>query len=122
VDDMSMGDEPREVAITATTTGAKIVVNGVDMSRDCAGYQIQQAPGQPAQMLLFPRADAAVFEGMAVVQVADTTPPGDAIADFLRSVDPAALNRAALDRDLDGSSNELTVAMLEQLADWAQGK
>jgi hypothetical protein len=118
----SMGDEPRQVSITATTTGAQVTVSGTDMSDDLAGYQIQQAPGQPAQVLLFPRADAAVFEGLAVVQVADTTPPGDAIAEFLRAIDPVALDAAVFDRDLDGSKHELTRAMLEQLAEWAQGR
>jgi hypothetical protein len=72
-------------------------------------------------MVLRPDADNTLFDGLAHVVIGDETPPGEAIAAWLQNIDPAALDRAALDRDLDGTSNELTKAMLEQLADWARG-
>lgn len=118
-----MGDEQHRVAITTDGVLGTVVVNGVDMSRQVSGYQVEHQAGQPPLIVLFPKAGTAVeFEGLATIAVADQTPPGETIAEFLGSIDPAALDRAALGRDLDGSSNELTKAMLAQLADWARGK
>jgi hypothetical protein len=37
-------------------------------------------------------------------------------------LDPAAVQRAALDRtDLSGGKHEITEAILKQIADWARG-
>lgn len=123
-DSMSMSDEPRQVTITATTTGAQVVIGGADLSKDIVGYDIRQRAGQPPVMVLHAKlGSAAVFEGLAHVVVADESAPGEVIAAFVSAVDPGALERAALDRDdLDGSKHELTVAMLATLADWAKGK
>jgi hypothetical protein len=42
---------------------------------------------------------------------------------FLEGIDPAALQRAAMDRDdLDDGKTGVTEAILRQLADWVQGK
>lgn len=73
------------------------------------------------QLVLHTRQPAgAAFAGLAHVLVADPTPPGRVIADFLRSIDPATLEQAALDRnDLGDERYDLTRAMLVQLADWA---
>lgn len=121
-DGMSMGDEPRQVAITATATGAKVVVDGVDMSKSLAGYDIQHRATHAPVVVLYPKAPNAMFDGLATVVVAEQAPPGEAIAAFLSGIDPAALDAATLDRDLDGSSNELTRAMLQQLTEWARGE
>lgn len=120
----SMGDAPRQVTITANGPTAQIVVGGTDLSRSLSGYQIEHRAGQAPLVVLFARhdVDGALFDGMATVAVASETPPGDAIAEFLRAVDPVALDAAVLDRNLDGSRHELTAALLQQLAEWAQGK
>lgn len=123
-DGMSMGNVPRQVTITTSGVTAQIVVDGNDLSKALTGYQIEQRAGQPPVIVLFARpvADGALFDGMATVAVGTETPPGEAIAEFLGAIDPAALDRAVFDRDLDGSHGELTKAMLEQLAEWALGK
>lgn len=119
----SMADEPRQVSITANGTTATVVVNGTDMSNHLAGYDIQHRAAQPPIIVLYPKQGTnAAFEGFATVAVASEAPMGEAVAVFLGGIDPAALDRAVLDRDLDGSSNELTVAMLQQLTEWAQGE
>lgn len=124
MNEVSMGDEQQRVVITTDGVMGTVTVNGVDMSRQLSGYQVEHRAGQPPLIVLFPKASTAVqFEGLATVAVADQTPPGETIAAFLGAIDPAALDRAAVNRpDLDGSSNELTKAMLAQLADWARGK
>lgn len=120
---MSMGEQPRQVSITAGPASAQIVLDGVDVSKDVAGYQVQQQAGQTPMVVLFPQSDAVVFEGMATVAVAEQAPPGEAIAAFLGGIDPAALDAKVLDgADLDGGPHELTAAMLKQLAAWALGK
>ncbi|KPC66640.1 hypothetical protein ADL35_45915, partial [Streptomyces sp. NRRL WC-3753] len=49
--------------------------------------------------------------------------PADTIAAYLGSIDPAALQRAALDRDdLGDGKTDTTRAILRQLIDWAQGR
>jgi len=121
--DISMGGARQHVVIRTDGAAASVVVDGVDMSNRLAGYQVEHHAGQAPLLVLFPRAGTdAQFDGMATVMVAAQEAPGEAIAEFLQAVDPAALDRAALNRDLDGSSNELTKAMLAQLVDWARGK
>ncbi|MFD3336052.1 hypothetical protein ACFWV1_25910 [Streptomyces sp. NPDC058700] len=77
----------------------------------------------PTLILHTRQPDHVQWQGLARVAVAERADPGPTVAEFLRAVDPAALERAALDRnDLDGSRHELTRAMLAQLTDWALGK
>jgi hypothetical protein len=50
------------------------------------------------------------------------TPADDGVAAFLSQIDPAELERVALNRlDLEGGENMLTAAMLRQLIEWATG-
>lgn len=121
----SMADEPRQVRITSDGISGKVVIGGVDISRSVQGYELQHRVGGPPVLILHTvPARGLDFDGLAQVVVA--TPEqdhGQIIAAYLQSIDPGALARAALERDdLDGSPNELTVAMLRQLADWAQGR
>ncbi|MFC9736221.1 hypothetical protein ACFWG5_34695 [Streptomyces hydrogenans] len=121
----SLGDQTRGIRITTDGVGAKVEVDGVDLSRRLRGYTLEHRVDQPPLLVLYAsaHADTALFEGYAHVVVGDAPDPGPAIADFLRSVDAAALQRAALERDdLDGSRHELTRAMLAQLIDYALGK
>lgn len=118
-----MGDDTRPVTITTTGTTATITVNDTDMSNDLIGYDIQHRAGQPPLMVLHLKPGIDLhLEGVATVAVAQETLPGELIAQFLDAIDPAALDAAILNRDLDGGKHELTTAMLQQLADWAQGK
>lgn len=123
-DTPGFGDEPRQVTIHASGMMASVTVGGADLSKSLSGYQLEHRANQAPFLVLFPKQSNAVdFEGMAQVAVATEVPPGEAIAAFLRGIDPAALHAAALERDdLDGSRNELTTGMLAQLADWALGK
>lgn len=118
------GDDPRQVTIHASGPKATVIVDGKDLSKMLAGYQIEHRANQAPFLVLFASQSCTTdFEGLAQVAVATETPPGEAIAEFLRGIDPAALHAAALERDdLDGSRNELTTGMLAQLADWALGK
>lgn len=121
----SLGDQTRGVRISTTLKGAKVEIDGVDMSLNLRGYTLEHRANEAPLLVLYTSGHASptVFEGYAHVVVGDAPDPGPAIADFLRSVDAAALERAALERDdLDGSRHELTRAMLAQLADYALGK
>ncbi|MFE7547097.1 hypothetical protein [Streptomyces gardneri] len=121
----SLGDQTRSVRITTDGVLATVEVGGVDLSRQLRGYTLEHRANEAPLLVLYASAHAApaVFEGFAHVVVGDTPDPGPAIAAFLRSVDAAALERAALDRDdLDGTRHELTRALLAQLADYALGK
>ncbi|MFH8581627.1 hypothetical protein [Streptomyces zaomyceticus] len=121
----SLGDQPRTVRITTDGVSAKVEIDGVDMSRLLRGYTLEHRVNEPPLLVLYASGHAtpAVFDGFAHVVVGDAPDLGPAIDDFLRSVDAAALERAALDRDdLDGTRHELTRAMLAQLADYALGK
>lgn len=120
----SMDWKPRRVSITADGPSARVVLDDTEISEHIRGYSLEHRPGEFPMVVLYVRPGAkALFDGMAMVAVGQQTDPGEAIAAFLQNIDPAALQRAALNRnDLDGTPNELTTAMLKQLADWAQGK
>jgi len=121
----SMADEPRHVRITADGVMGKVEIDGVDVSRSLQGYSLQHQVGAAPLLVLHTAPHRGLnFDGLAQVAVAaPEQDDGQVVAVFLQNIDPAALSRAALERDdLDGSPNELTVAMLQQLADWAQGR
>ncbi|MFB9558633.1 hypothetical protein [Streptomyces roseoviridis] len=120
----SLADEPRAVRITTDGAKATVTVDGTDMSKTLAGYTLEHRAGQPPMLVLYPTPNhQAAFDGLAHVVIADEPDPGPTVAAFLRTVDPVALERAALARDdLDGTRHELTRAMLAQLTDWALGK
>ncbi|WP_228981271.1 hypothetical protein [Streptomyces sp. DH12] len=121
--DLSMDQEPRPVTITTDGVRARITVDGRDLSNAVRAYTIEQQAGQLPLLVLYGsgRQDIAL-EGLAHVAVA-TEDPGPAAAAFLRTVDPAALEAAALEReDLDDTRHALTRAMLTQLIEWAEGR
>ncbi|MFJ4887786.1 hypothetical protein [Streptomyces sp. NPDC088731] len=121
----SMADQPRRVQITADGWAATITVDGSDISKSIQGYTLEHRVGQPPLLALYALpAAGTTFEGFAHVAVADAgQDDGQIVAAFLANVDPARLEATALERDdLDGSRHELTRAMLQQLADWAQGR
>ena len=121
----SMADEPRHVRITADGVMGKVEIDGTDVSRSLQGYSLQHQVGSAPLLVLHTAPHRGLnFDGLAQVAVAaPEQDDGQLVAAFLQNIDPAALSRAALERDdLDGSPNELTVAMLQQLADWAQGR
>ncbi|MFJ1900533.1 hypothetical protein [Streptomyces sp. NPDC088115] len=121
----SMADEPRHVRITVDGAMGKVVIGGVDISRSLQGYSLQHQVGGPPVLMLHTVPHRGLdFEGLAhVAVVAPEQDDGQVVAAFLQSIEPTALERAALERDdLDGSRHELTTAMLQQLADWAQGR
>jgi hypothetical protein len=125
VSGFGMAEEPRQVTVTTSPTGAQITLDDQDVSAALDGYQIEQRSGQPAIVVLFARADnQTVFDGVARVAVAEPAgSPADAIDTFLAAIDPAALDAAVLDRsDLDGGRHELTAALLRQLREWATGQ
>lgn len=120
-----MAEVPRQVAITASPTGAQILLGDTDVSEAIDGYQIEQRAGHPPTVVLYTQPGSpTAFQGLARVVVAEPAgTPGETIAGFLSAIDPAALDAAVLDRtDLDGGRHELTAAMLRTLADWALGK
>ncbi|MEU4916872.1 MULTISPECIES: hypothetical protein [Streptomyces] len=119
---LGMDAAPRPVTITTDGPTAHVTVDGHDLSRQVRAYTVQHEAGQHPQLLLYakPGADIAL-DGLAYVAVA-AEDPAPAVIDFLRGIDPAALEQAALERDdLDDTRNALTRAMLTQLIEWATG-
>lgn len=113
------------VRIEASPLGAKISIDGTPLPPDLViGYELQHDIHNSFPMLVLHtrQRHGTVFDGMARVAVAETPDAGQAIADFVSQLDPAALQRAALDRDdLSGSKTEITEAVLKQIAEWALG-
>lgn len=126
-----MTDAPSEpaargVRIDAQPGSATIALNGTTLPADqVTGYQLEHSIADTLPMLILHtrQPDGVAFEGLARVAVAVPHDPGDAIADFVLGLDPAALQQAALDRDdLSGGKTETTEAILKQIADWARGR
>ncbi|MFJ5886883.1 hypothetical protein [Streptomyces californicus] len=120
----SMADEPRHVRITADGVMGTVTVDGTDISKSVQGYNLEHRVGSAPLLVLYTAPHRGLdFDGLAHVAIGDQQDPGDTVAAFLANVDPAALQRAALNRDdLDGTPHELTRAMLHTLADMALGK
>lgn len=119
----SMDWKPRHVTVTGDGLTTRVLLDDDDISRHVQGVTIEHRAGQAPVVLLYAHPNAgATFDGIARVAVADQANPTEAIVSFLTNLDPAALERAALRRDLDGTPNELTKAMLDQITDWAQGR
>lgn len=120
----SMADEPRHVRIAADGVMGSVAVDGTDISKSLQGYNLEHRVGSAPLLVLYTAPHRGLdFDGLAHVAVGDQQDPGDTVAAFLQNVDPAALSRAALNRDdLDGTPHELTRAMLMTLADMALGK
>ncbi|MEU1078615.1 hypothetical protein ABZ404_39160 [Streptomyces sp. NPDC005878] len=127
--ELPLNDPARAVRITTDGFASSVMVGDTDLGDALRGYTLEHQAGQPPVLVLYRSitTDPVLFEGMARVLVGEppepADSPGDAIAAFLGSIDPAALENAALNRDdLGHDRYELTRAMLRQLADWAQGK
>jgi hypothetical protein len=120
--------EPRAhgVHIDGQPGHARISIDGTPLpAGQVVGYTLEHDIANALPMLVLHAREAAsvVWDGFARVAVATPQDPGEAVAGFLQGIDPAALERAALDRpDLDGGKHGVTAAILRQLADWAQGK
>lgn len=117
-----MSDAPRDVRITTNGVQAEVTVGGIDMSDALIGYQLEHRANQVPFLALLakPGADGVAFDGLAQVALASETPPREAIAAFLRSINPIQLEQTALERDdLADERYGLARAMLAQLTDWA---
>lgn len=114
------------VRIEATPGDVAITLGGEPLPRgQVTGYVLQHdVHGSLPSLILHTRQpEGVLFEGLATVAVAVQQDHGDVIAQFLSGIDPAALSRAALDRDdLDDGKHGVTEAILKQLADWAKGR
>ncbi|MFC8008659.1 hypothetical protein [Streptomyces cinereoruber] len=114
------------VRIDAQPGHANILLDNAPLPADqITGYVLEHSiTNALPTLLLHTRQPGHVqWQGLARVAVVEQVDPGPVIADFLRAINPAALDQAALGRDdLDGSPNELTKAMLAQLIDWAEGR
>lgn len=120
----NMADQPRHVRITADGVMGTVAIDGTDISKSVQGYNLEHRVGSAPLLVLYTAPHRGLdFDGLAHIAVGDQQDPGEAVVAFLANIDPAALSRAALNRDdLDGTPHELTRAMLQQLADWAQGR
>ncbi|MFJ8677221.1 hypothetical protein [Streptomyces sp. NPDC093589] len=120
-----MADQPtaHSVRIDAQPGSASIRIDGTEIGPDVIGYTLQHdVHGALPQLVLHTRQPAGtLFDALAHVMVADSTPPAETISEFLRTINPIELEQAALERDdLGGERYDLTRAMLAQLADWAR--
>jgi hypothetical protein len=119
-------DQPQAygVRIDAQPGQAAIRLNGEQLpAGQVSGYTLHHSipDALPTLVLHTRQMDGVVWEGLARVAVGVEQSPGDLAAAYLESVDPAALENAALNRDDLGSERyDLTRAMLRQLADWAR--
>jgi hypothetical protein len=115
------------VRIDAQPGDATVTIDGTPLPRgQLTGYVLQHDIHQalPSLILHTRQPESVMFEGLATVAVAvhenDVT---GMMVQFLEGIDPAALQRAAMDRDdLDDGKTGVTEAILRQLADWVQGK
>lgn len=114
------------VRIEASPGDVAITLGGEPLPRgQVTGYMLQHdVHGALPSLILHTRQpEGVLFEGLATVAVAVQQDHGDVIAQFLQGIDPAALSRAALNRDdLDPGKHGVAEAMLKQLADWAKGR
>ncbi|MEU7435738.1 hypothetical protein AB0B07_33595 [Streptomyces sioyaensis] len=111
------------VRIDAQPGSASIRLDGTEVGQDVIGYTLQHdVHGALPQLVLHTRQPGGViFDALAHVLVAETTPPAKTIRAFLRAINPAELEQAALERDdLGDERYALTRAMLAQLMDWAE--
>ncbi|MCA1220254.1 hypothetical protein [Streptomyces sp. 8L] len=113
------------VRIAAQPGHATICIDGTPLPEgQVTGYTVQHSITDALPMLVLHtrQTDGVEWEGLARVAIGVPQDPADGIVAFLSSIDPDALARAALDRDLEPSKHSITRATLAQLIDWAQGR
>jgi len=114
------------IRIDAQPGHASITLDGTPLpAGQVTGYVLEHSIADALPMLILHtrQPEGAVWEGLARVAVAAPQDPQEAIAEFVLGLDPAAVERAALDRtDLSGGKHEITEAILKQIADWARGR
>lgn len=122
------GDEPLRTvraSIDALGHGA-ITIDGQDVSRSVAGFEVNAVPGHPVQVAVHVAAGQGVaYDGPALVTVvqeaAEGSPAG--VAAWIGRVDPGTLQDAVLARlDLASTPTGLMEATLRQLTEWASGQ
>lgn len=121
----SMADRPRRVRIAADLSTAVVEIEGhlID-PKSLIGYDVQHRAGQLAQVVLYGSGvEEAAFDGLARVVVGQPVDSAQETVRFLRAIDPAELERVALQR-LSWAQSDQTVtgAVLDQLVDWAEGR
>ncbi|MFD6149363.1 hypothetical protein [Streptomyces sp. NPDC060243] len=125
---MTAPTEPtaRAVRIDAQPGDARITLDGNPLPPGTVtAYQLEHhiQDALPTLILHTRQPGNTLWEGLARVAIATPQDPGEQVVAFLSGIDPAALQRAALDRDdLDPGKHGTTQAILQQLADWAQGR
>lgn len=127
-----MTEQPPEpqahgVRIDAQPGSATITLDGQSLPRgQVVGYHLEHdiANALPMLILHTRQPESVLFDGLARVTVADPQhDTGEQIAAFLGNMDPAAVERAALDRpDLGNDKHSVTAAILQTLADLALGR
>lgn len=114
----------RNVRIDAQPGSVRLHLDEIDVSEHVLAYELQHDVHHALPLLILHLRPAAgtLFAGLARVAVA-TDDPGQAVAEFLAGIDPAALEQAALYRDdLDPERYGVTAATLATLTEWAQGR
>jgi hypothetical protein len=115
------------VRIDAQPGDATVTIDGTPLPRgQLTGYVLQHDIHQalPSLILHTRQPESVLFEGLATVAVAvDQSDATEMMVQFLQGIDPAALQRVAMDRDdLDDGKTGVTEAILRQLVDWVQGQ
>ncbi|MEU1908361.1 hypothetical protein [Streptomyces hygroscopicus] len=113
------------VVIDAQPGHANVRIDDAEVGNHVIGYTLEHdvANALPLLILHVRHPAGIVFDGLARVAVAAPQPSGEAIAQFVSSIEPRALEDAALNRDdLGDAKYDLTRAMLAQIVDWAMGR
>ncbi|MFB6604230.1 hypothetical protein ACFCXR_15365 [Streptomyces noursei] len=114
-------DYERRIRIVAQGGRARIDIDEQRIEPgDLTGYTLSHHEGEPPHLVLHTKGDAAEFDGVARVTIAESGAVEP--SEFLAQIDAEELERTALARlDLDAGPYGLTRAMLVQLAEWARG-
>lgn len=116
---MGLDQRRQEFRIITRPDSTTIEVDGEDVSSKVHAARLDLDSRGATLTLAGPA--AGEIDGVALVQVESPSPPGEQVAAFLGGIDPAELERVALNRE-DMETHGLTKAMLNQLAEWAVGR